>query len=656
SFFFHASWHHVLLHQSYTLLLDNFIPLLLVQKFKQFNSKKLEEISNSLNQQYEEKVRPCIDLVDSLRSLGVEKDLSLPAIAVIGDQSSGKSSVLEALSGVALPRGTGIVTRCPLVLKLKRVETGVAWSGHISYQKKERVLSKPEDVGTAVSDAQNALAGNGKGISHDMITLEIKSSKVPDLTLIDLPGIARVATGDQPVDIEKQIKDLIEKFIKRQETISLVVVPANIDIATTEALKMASKVDPNGLRTLGILTKPDLVDKGAEDTVVSTVNNQVITLKKGYMMVKCRGQQDINANLSLAKALQKERDFFEQHPHFRPLLEDGRATVPLLAERLTKELVEHIGRSLPHLKQQIDLKLEVTEKKLKQLGDGVPQDENEKKSFLIQKINGFNQILTDVMRAEEDTSSGTKVFTKIRAEFTNWKSQLDKKTTTFEENLRDEVEEYSRVRRGKELPGFVNYRTFENIARKHIKELEEPALQLLTDVTEIVHSCLNKIANTHFEAYSNLLRAAKGPIEDLHEEEYEKAKEKIKSQFRMEKLVYSQDSLYSSKLESVKSKPEPKRFGFSYPMSADVREMAQHLSAYFVITTERLANQVPLIVQYHVLHWYISHLQTAMLAMIGEKNAVKLIEEDSDVARRRKTACERMDRLRQARQVLSKIH
>uniref|UniRef100_A0A8B9GKC0 Interferon-induced GTP-binding protein Mx-like n=1 Tax=Astyanax mexicanus TaxID=7994 RepID=A0A8B9GKC0_ASTMX len=608
-----------------------------LQPVTYINSKKLEEISNSLNQQYEEKVRPCIDLVDSLRSLGVEKDLSLPAIAVIGDQSSGKSSVLEALSGVALPRGTGIVTRCPLVLKLKRVETGVAWSGHISYQKKERVLSKPEDVGTAVSDAQNALAGNGKGISHDMITLEIKSSKVPDLTLIDLPGIARVATGDQPVDIEKQIKDLIEKFIKRQETISLVVVPANIDIATTEALKMASKVDPNGLRTLGILTKPDLVDKGAEDTVVSTVNNQVITLKKGYMMVKCRGQQDINANLSLAKALQKERDFFEQHPHFRPLLEDGRATVPLLAERLTKELVEHIGRSLPHLKQQIDLKLEVTEKKLKQLGDGVPQDENEKKSFLIQVKN--TKLVRRIL--------GVVHYPKA--------SSLSLFCFLVEENLRDEVEEYSRVRRGKELPGFVNYRTFENIARKHIKELEEPALQLLTDVTEIVHSCLNKIANTHFEAYSNLLRAAKGPIEDLHEEEYEKAKEKIKSQFRMEKLVYSQDSLYSSKLESVKSKPEPKRFGFSYPMSADVREMAQHLSAYFVITTERLANQVPLIVQYHVLHWYISHLQTAMLAMIGEKNAVKLIEEDSDVARRRKTACERMDRLRQARQVLSKF-
>uniref|UniRef100_A0A3B1KK73 Dynamin stalk domain-containing protein n=1 Tax=Astyanax mexicanus TaxID=7994 RepID=A0A3B1KK73_ASTMX len=150
----------------------------------------------------------------------------------------------------------------------------------------------------------------------------------------------------------------------------------------------------------------------------------------------------------------------------------------------------------------------------------------------------------------------------------------------------------------------------------------------------IVHSCLNKIANTHFEAYSNLLRAAKEPIEDLHEEEYEKAKEKIKSQFRMERLVYSQDGLYSWKLESVKNKPEPKRNGFAYAMSADVRQMAQHLSAYFMVC--------PLLSIFLMFFCLFVHLST-----------LKLIEEDSGVARRRKTACERMDRLRKARQVLA---
>ncbi|KAK7154288.1 hypothetical protein R3I94_007591 [Phoxinus phoxinus] len=608
---------------------------------------------NGLNQHYEEKVRPCIDLVDSLRSLGVEKDLNLPAIAVIGDQSSGKSSVLEALSGVALPRGTGIVTRCPLVLKLKKITKDNNWHGLLSYKDQIKQLKDPAEIENAVLNAQTVLAGKGEGISQEMITLEIQSSDVPDLTLIDLPGIARVATGNQPKDIEKQIKDVIEKFIKRQETISLVVVPANIDIATTEALQMAFKVDPTGQRTLGILTKPDLVDKGMEQLVVRTVNNQVIPLMKGYMIVKCRGQQDINEKLGLVKALEKERLFFDEHAHFRSLLEEGKATVPLLAERLTKELVEHITKTLPQLQKQLEMKLEKTTVDLRALGDGVPTDEHEKSNFLIMKIRQFSDALEGVKRAEEDLSSDMRVFTKIRKEFGTWKRILDDKTIKTEETLRDEVEEYVRTRRGKELPGFVNYRTFENIVKKHIEELEEPALKLLKDVADIVHSCVNRLVSSHFKAFSHLLRATKDPIEDFLDEQFQKAEEKIQSQFKMERIVYSQDHLYSNQLDTVKQRLTV--LAQRQVISADVREMTQHLTAYFTITSDRLANQVPLIAQYHMLDQYISKLQNAMLAMIGGNNPGMLIQEDSTVAHKRKELRERLERLKTAGKVLSKF-
>ncbi|KAK7154300.1 hypothetical protein R3I94_007600 [Phoxinus phoxinus] len=611
--------------------------------------------SNSLNQHYEEKVRPCIDLVDSLRSLGVEKDLNLPAIAVIGDQSSGKSSVLEALSGVALPRGTGIVTRCPLVLKLKKITKDNNWHGLLSYKDQKKQLKNPAEIENAVLNAQTILAGEGEGISQEMITLEIQSSDVPDLTLIDLPGIARVATGNQPKDIEKQIKDLIEKFIKRQETISLVVVPANIDIATTEALQMASKVDPTGQRTLGILTKPDLVDKGMEQLVVRTVNNQVIPLMKGYMIVKCRGQQDINEKLGLVKALEKERLFFDENAHFRSLLEEGKATVPLLAERLTKELVEHINKTLPQLQKQLEMKLEKTTEDLRALGDGVPTDEHEKSNFLITKIRQCNDAIEGVKRAEEDlkdSDSDMRVFTKLRQEFGKWRTFLNAKSIRMEETLRDEVEEYNRTCRGKELPGFLNYRTFENIVKKHIEELEEPALKLLKKVTDIVHSCVDRIVNSHFNAFSHLLRAAKDPIEDLFDEQFQKAVEKIHYQFKIEKIVYCQDSLYSDQLSNAKQKCSP---AINWVASADVREMTHHLTSYFKITSDRLANQVPLIVQYHLLDLYISKLQNAMLAIIGRNNPEMLLREDSAVARKRKELKERLERLKTAGKILSKF-
>lgn len=231
-------------------------------------AEKNQGIGNSLCSQYEEKVRPCIDLIDSLRALGVEQDLALPAIAVIGDQSSGKSSVLEALSGVALPRGSGIVTRCPLVLKLKKLINEDEWRGKVSYQDTEMEISDPSEVEVEINKAQDAIAGEGQGISHELISLEVSSPHVPDLTLIDLPGITRVAVGNQPADIGRQTKQLIRKYILKQETINLVVVPCNVDIATTEALSMAQEVDPDGDRTIGILTKPDLVDRGTEGKVV----------------------------------------------------------------------------------------------------------------------------------------------------------------------------------------------------------------------------------------------------------------------------------------------------------------------------------------------------------------------------------------------------
>uniref|UniRef100_A0A2K5QG33 MX dynamin like GTPase 1 n=1 Tax=Cebus imitator TaxID=2715852 RepID=A0A2K5QG33_CEBIM len=382
---------------------------------------------NNLYSQYEEKVRPCIDLIDSLRALGVEQDLALPAIAVIGDQSSGKSSVLEALSGVALPRGNGIVTRCPLVLKLKKLVNEEEWKGKVSYQDFETEISDASEVEKEVNKAQNAIAGEGMGISHELITLEISSRDVPDLTLIDLPGITRVAVGNQPADIGFKIKSLIKKYIQRQETISLVVVPSNVDIATTEALSMAQEVDPEGDRTIGILTKPDLVDKGTEDKVVEVVRNLVFHLKKGYMIVKCRGQQEIQDQLSLSEALEREKVFFEGHPYFRDLLEEGKATVPCLAEKLTSELITHICKSMPRLENQIKESHQKITEELQKYGVDIPEDENEKMFFLIDKINAFNQDIAAFIQGEETVGEeDVRLFTKLRNEFRKWSIVIEK--------------------------------------------------------------------------------------------------------------------------------------------------------------------------------------------------------------------------------------
>uniref|UniRef100_A0A8C7I7B9 Myxovirus (influenza) resistance B n=1 Tax=Oncorhynchus kisutch TaxID=8019 RepID=A0A8C7I7B9_ONCKI len=617
----------------------------------------------TLNQHYEEKVRPSIDLIDSLRSLGVEKDLALPAIAVIGDQSSGKSSVLEALSGVALPRGSGIVTRCPLELKMKRKKEGEEWHGKISYQDREEEIEDPSDVENKIRKAQDEMAGVGVGISDDLISLEIGSPDVPDLTLIDLPGIARVAVKGQPENIGEQIKRLIRKFITKQETINLVVVPCNVDIATTEALKMAQEVDPEGERTLGILTKPDLVDKGTEETVVDIVHNEVIQLTKGYMIVKCRGQKEIMERVSLTEATEREKAFFKEHAHLSTLYDEGHATIPKLAEKLTLELVQHIEKSMPRLKEQIEEKLEETRTALEKCGNGPPEDPKERLYFLIDKVTLFTQDAINLSTGEELKSGDINVFSTLRTEFGKWKAHVDRSGKNFKKKIEKEVDDYEKTYRGRELPGFINYKTFEVIVKDQIKQLEEPAVKKLKELSGTVLSTWILFFLTYPETQSldntlnNLSFGLQTKIETIKQEKESMAESTLRTQFKMELIVYTQDSTYSSSLKKRKREEEELEEGESTVNGLDthatLREMMLHLKSYYHIASQRLADQIPMVIRYLVLQEFASQLQREMLQTLQEKdNIEQLLKEDIDIGSKRTALQSKLKRLMKARNYL----
>ncbi|KAK7812280.1 hypothetical protein U0070_024434 [Myodes glareolus] len=631
---------------------------------------KNQDSVNNLCRQYEEKVRPCIDLIDSLRALGVEQDLALPAIAVIGDQSSGKSSVLEALSGVALPRGSGIVTRCPLVLKLRKLEPGEEWRGKVIYDEIEVELFDPSQVEEAINKAQNFIAGAGLGISDKLISLDVSSPNVPDLTLIDLPGITRVAVGNQPADIGRQIKKLIKTYIQKQETINLVVVPSNVDIATTEALSMAQEVDPEGDRTIGILTKPDLVDRGTEDKVVDVVRNLVYHLKKGYMVVKCRGQQDIQEQLSLTEALEKEQAFFKEHPHFSVLLEDGKATVPRLAERLTTELIAHICKSLPLLENQIKKCHQTASEELQKYGADIPEDEDGKTFFLIEKINTFNQDIIATVQGEENVEEGEcRLFNRIREEFFLWSKEIEKNFQSGYDILYNEVWKFEKQYRGRELPGFVNYKTFENIIRSQIKVLEEPAVEMLHKVTGTCGPVRYPVFLLHGKPFLMMLAyislSLQSKLEDIRLEQEKEAEKMIRLHFQMEQIIYCQDQVYRGALQKVREKEAEEEknmiktsvFASSQALqNSSMAEIFQHLNAYRQEAHNRISSHIPLIIQYFILKMFAEQLQKGMLQLLQDKDSCSwLLKERNDTSEKRKFLKERLSRLAQARRRLAKF-
>jgi len=173
----------------------------------------------------------------------------------------------------------------------------------------------------------DAKTGKNAGISPVPINLRIFSPHVLTLTLVDLPGMTRVPVGDQPKDIEKQIRDMILKYITKPNAIILAVTAANTDLANSDGLKLAREVDPEGNcgyhvftehtgnRTIGVLTKIDLMDAGTD--VVDILAGRIIPLRLGYVPVVNRGQLDIDSRKAIREALVHEREFFQNHPSYR---------------------------------------------------------------------------------------------------------------------------------------------------------------------------------------------------------------------------------------------------------------------------------------------------------------------------------------------------
>ena len=136
-----------------------------------------------------------------------------------------------------------------------------------------------------------------------------------NLTLIDLPGMTKVPIGDQPKDIEKQIREMVLDYVKRENCLILAVSPANSDLANSDALKMSKDVDPMGMRTIGVITKLDLMDEGTDAREI--FENKLLPLRRGYIGVVSRSQKDIDGRKDIYAALESEKNFFLNHPSYR---------------------------------------------------------------------------------------------------------------------------------------------------------------------------------------------------------------------------------------------------------------------------------------------------------------------------------------------------
>ncbi|XP_030951181.1 dynamin-related protein 3A-like isoform X4 [Quercus lobata] len=423
-------------------------------------------------------------LQDILAPVGAElSKISLPQVAVVGSQSSGKSSVLEALVGRDfLPRGCDICTRRPLVLMLENRprnaadddDDGAEW-GEFRHLPGRRFYDFSK-IRREIQAETEREAGQNRGVSDRQISLRISSPNVLNMTLVDLPGVTKVPVGDQPTDIEARIRKMIMAHIRQENCIILAVTPANSDLATSDALQMAREADPTGSRTIGVITKLDIMDRGTDAR--NFLLGKVVPLRLGYVGVVNRSQEDINKNRSIAEALAYEEQFFRDHPVYSGL--SDRCGIPQLAKKLNQILEQHIRMVLPGLNAELNFHMMSIVKERRMYGEAI-ESKGEQGMILLNILTQYCEAFSSLVdgRSQEmstkELSGGARIHYIFQSIFVKSLEEVDPCDDLSDDDIRTAIQNATGLRNTL----FVPEVPFEVLIRRQIGRLLDPSLQCL---------------------------------------------------------------------------------------------------------------------------------------------------------------------------------
>jgi len=472
-------------------------------------------------------------LQDIFSQVTVDLKLSLPQVAVIGSQSSGKSSVLEALVGRDfLPRGSDIVTRRPLVLQLVKTAPS-ANSGKPSewgefLHAPGKLFYDFDKIRQEIQAETDRVVGTNKNVSDKPIRLKIFSPHVLTMTLVDLPGTTKVPVGDQPSNIEARIREMVLDAIKPPSVIILAVTPANSDLANSDGLQLARMVDPEGLRTIGVLTKLDIMDRGT--SAAHILRNLHIPLRLGYVAVVNRSQADINANTPLGDARRAEDAFFAGRPEYRDVVSQCGTTN--LARRLNALLVEHIRALLPGLRRAIGDALEARGAELRSLGDPLPvESKSAQGAYLLQKLCEYAERFAAMLegRHQDLSTKSLSGGARIRAVFNDGYAPALRDMAACRDVSDDAI--LTVIKNGAGVAGnlLVPQEPFELLVRRSVMMLLPPALSCKDAVYEELLRIAEVACPAEIARFPGLQRGLAGAVLEFIRSGAEPAERMIRS-------------------------------------------------------------------------------------------------------------------------------
>lgn len=568
-----------------------------VQQQQQLVVNKISGTSNNdaaierdLDRLYNSRVRPLLDAVDQLRLLLHNTEIKLPTIVVVGDQSSGKSSVLEALSGINLPRGSNITTRVPLVLRLVNTlsddttlntvqspHATISASGH-----KEEILNDLNMIGSRIVQLTNSLAGAGVSVVNSPISLTVYRAYSPDLTLVDLPGITRNPVGNQPKTIYHDIINMIKYYIEPEESIILNVMPCSIDFATAECVMLSKQYDPAGKRTIAVVTKSDLAEVGIKHKLQDAIDQLGLSL--GLVAVKNRNQVDNDSGITWQQARDDENTFFEKHNELSMFVMNNKQSynkhkkdtlqshssgsrilvgTTALAALLTTIQEHHVRLILPRKRIELRDLLASTRAQLKQLPPNVSTSTDARIRFdsmltqycsKIQALcQGDHSIINQLNLSPNQSTEHLHINPRVSEHYAQYQKTLSSLTsqhltTQFAERVEREIRENT----GVTLPNFLSHQVFKGLVSHHLAQLRTPTLTLLTLVRECHASMISTLTRAVFGNFPALAQTLSGQLNEYLEQQYNTAFMRTDEYLSMEDDTFTVNSYYTDTLNKIK--------------------------------------------------------------------------------------------------------
>lgn len=568
--------------------------------------KKFVKSSKPSHSLIGENLKSYLDLIESIRSDLKEDALDLPGIVVAGAQSSGKSSVLQSISNIKLPSGNQITTRVPLILRLEcnnsKSQAIISTDADLSNGETIEIDAIPKKI----VEYTNKLAPEDGTVLDKPIHLKVIQSKIPTMTLIDLPGITHMSLNNVMTNIHEETVNLVKKYIKNKHMIILCVVPATEDFANAEAIKLALEVDPNGERTIGVITKVDMYQYNISDKITNEVK-----LNLGYVAVK--NKSDINK-------VSETKYFNDTYP----LLPKEYWGFETLINKIQDLQSESINNYIPLLKNKIETQINSLQTDLQKYKI---QFENESE-ILSYGIKNTIDIRDQFKESMKTNGKVYDLFKQYAEELENIKPYYYEKSY-FEDMIKN-IRNTSYV----VLANFLDIDIFQRCFCDNLSVIDSTTLNLIEKVEELINKELSTIIKKVFQSFPHMITYLINTFKHLNSFNKSLCKNTILLILHSERTTFTQSKDYIPTIEDSRlSVPEYLKNLDKNSIEYNAKEILISMSVYHDIVNDRLSDIIPMVIYSIMVNGIINDVSNKIISnlnisYIDENDTIKLERED----------------------------